>query len=113
MPIFKQEKKKNNIVYKTKYTPEKLKKFKQEGVTLKLDNKTLKLKQKKELFKKYLSKPKVCIFNIGDSKIGIRFSIDETPDKVYVDYKEINRYSTSWKNISIFDSINRNKVTFH
>jgi hypothetical protein len=111
MSIFKQEKKKNNIVYKTKYTPEKLKKLKQEGVTLRLGNQTLKLKQKKELFKKDLSKPKICVFNINDSKIGIKFSIDEIPDKVYVDYKEINRYPGVWINASIFDSIERNKET--
>jgi len=109
MPIFKQEKKKNNIVYKTKYTPEKLKKFKQEGVTLNLGNQTLKLKQKKELFKKRLSKPKVCVFDINDSKIGISFLINETPDKVYVDYKQINRHAGTWENIAIFDAIEKNK----
>lgn len=109
MPIFRQEKKKNNIIYKTKYTPEKLKRFKQEGVTLRLNNQTLKLKEKKEIFKKYLKKPKISVFNINDSKIGISFSIDESPDKVFVDYKEINRYTSRWKNISIFDSIEKNK----
>ena len=111
MPIFKQEEKKNSVVYKTKYSPERLKRFKEEGVTLRLNNQTLKLKESKEIIKKTLSKPKLSVFNINNSQIGINFSINEIPEKVYVDFKEINRHSNNWKNIAIFNSIKPNKET--
>ena len=111
MPQFKKEKNKKRIVYKTPFSQERFEKFKKEGVTLRLGNQTLKLKEKKEIFKKNLKKPKISAFNINDSQTGVVFSIDEVPDKVYVDYKAVNRYSAAWINAAVFDTVSRNKET--
>jgi hypothetical protein len=106
---FNEQKSKKNLVFKTNYTPEKLEKFKSEGVLLKINNTAVKLKERKEIFKKSFKKPRLAVFNIDDHKIGLSVFFADSANFAYVDIKEINRFSSNWNNVDFLDNIKPGK----
>jgi len=105
----KNQKNIKKIKFKGKYTPEREKKLKNEGLKLKIGNKTARFKIKKEIFKNSFKKPVIGVVEESNARIGILFNIPEDSESVYIDIKEINRFTKPWTCVASYDGIEKNK----
>ena len=103
-------KKLNYKIYKTKNSPEKLRRVKREGLSLKINDSVYKFRENKELFSYYLPFPEVFAAEIEGENSLVSFSIPVDADKVYIDIKKINRFSENWNKIAEFSDTRSNKI---
>jgi len=106
---FFQNKKIKNTVYRTRYTPERFKKIKEQGFLLNIGGTNYKLKDLNEPFKASYKKPKITAFEAENDKTRISFVLPEDVDRVFIDYKEIKRYGSKWVQIVSFDDLKKEK----
>lgn len=106
--IFNKRIKKSKI-FKSRSKEYDLKKIKLQGLPLLIGDKIVNIKLTNEVFNRYLPKPTLNVFMEDDTKIGISFVIKTDADRAFLDIKEINRYSSTWKNIITIDDVKKEK----